>query len=390
MNLHEFQAKQLFNGYGISTPDGQTVTSDYQARQAAEQLGGERWVVKAQVHTGGRGKAGGVKIAESLDHVADIAYEMLGKRLVTEQTTAKGLPINQVLVEKLSYNKQELYIAVSVDLISERIVFMLSAQGGMDIESIYKEDPDTIQYLYIDPILGLQNYQCRCAGFFLGLTGMAFKHLQTVMRGLYQLFIEKDVYLVEINPLVVTEENSLLAVDGKLNLDKNGVFRHKELAAMFDPTQEDEIEVIAKRFGLNYINLNGDVACMVNGAGLAMATMDLIKQQGGEPANFLDVGGGTTSDCVYEAFKLISSSKRVKSILINIFGGIVRCSLIAEGIVKAVRELDVSLPVIVRLEGTHAELGRELLVKSGMNIAVSHDLTDAVKQAVSTAKALYT
>lgn len=386
MNLHEFQAKQLFNRYGISTPEGQSVTSGSQARQAAEQLGGNRWVVKAQVHTGGRGKAGGVKIVDSLDRVADLAYEMLGQRLVTQQTTAEGLPINQVLVEQPSDIDRELYIAVLVDRTSERIVFMISAQGGMDIEAVAKESPDAILNLFIDPIVGLQDYQCRCAGFFLDLTGTAFKQLQTVMHGLYHLFTENDVNLVEINPLVVTSQNELLAVDAKLNLDENGVFRHAELAAMFDPTQEDEAEVVAKQYGLNYISLDGYVACMVNGAGLAMATMDLIQKEGGEPANFLDVGGGTTADRVAEAFKLILSDKKVKSILVNIFGGIVRCDLIAEGIIQAAKEVGISLPVIVRLEGTNAELGRELLANSGMNIRVAQDLTDAAKQAVTAAK----
>lgn len=385
MNLHEFQAKQLFHRYGIATPEGQSVTSGSQARQAAEQLGGERWVVKAQVHTGGRGKAGGVKLVDSLDHVADLAYELLGQRLVTHQTTAEGLPINQVLVEQPSDIDRELYVAVLVDRVSEQIVFMISAQGGMDIEAVAEQDPDAILNLYVDPIVGLQDYQCRRAGFFLGLTGTAFKQLQTVMQGLYHLFTENDVNLVEINPLVVTRQNELLAVDAKLNLDENGVFRHPELAAMFDPTQEDEAEVVAKQYGLNYISLDGYVACMVNGAGLAMATMDLIKKEGGEPANFLDVGGGTTADRVAEAFKLILSDKKVKSILVNIFGGIVRCDLIAEGIIQAAKDVGISLPVIVRLEGTNAELGRELLAKSGMNIAVAQDLTDAARQAVSVA-----
>ncbi|OUR74361.1 succinate--CoA ligase subunit beta [Methylophaga sp. 41_12_T18] len=386
MNLHEFQAKQLFNRYGISTPEGQSVTSGSQARQVAQQLAGERWVVKAQVHAGGRGKAGGVKLVDSLDEVEELTYELLGKHLVTHQTTAEGLPINQVLIEKPSDIDRELYVAVLVDRVTEQIVFMISAQGGMDIEAVAEEDPDAILNLYVDPVVGLQDYQCRCAGFFLNLTGDAFKQLRTVMQGLYQLFIENDVNLVEINPLVVTGQNELLAVDAKLNLDENGVFRHAELAAMFDPTQEDEAEVVAKQYGLNYIALDGDVACMVNGAGLAMATMDLIQKEGGQPANFLDVGGGTTADRVAEAFKLILSEKKVKSILVNIFGGIVRCDLIAEGIIQAAKEVGMPLPVIVRLEGTNAELGRELLAASGMNIRVAQDLTDAAKQAVIAAQ----
>jgi len=386
MNLHEFQAKQLFTRYGIVVPQGQAVTSGSQARQAAEQLGGERWVIKAQVHAGGRGKAGGVKVVDTLDGVSDAAYDMLGRQLVTHQTTAEGLPINQVLVEQPSDIERELYLAVLVDRVTQRIVFMISAQGGMDIEAVAEETPEAILNLFVDPVVGLQSYQCRRAGFFLDLKGNAFKQLQTVMQGLYRLFTENDVNLVEINPLVVTGENDLLAVDAKLNLDDNALFRHAELAAMFDATQEDEAEVVAQQFGLNYIALDGEVACMVNGAGLAMATMDLIQKEGGEPANFLDVGGGTTTDRVAEAFKLILSDKKVKSILVNIFGGIVRCDLIAEGIIQAARDVGLSLPVIVRLEGTNAEQGRELLAASGMNIHVAQDLTDAARQAVSSAQ----
>ena len=386
MNLHEFQAKQLFSRYGIPTPEGQVVTSGSQARQAAEQLGGKLWVVKAQVHSGGRGKAGGVRIIDTLDGVADAAYDLLGRRLVTHQTLKHGLPINQVLVEQPSSIQRELYIAILVDRISQRIVCMVSAQGGMDIELVASKDPEAILNLFIDPIVGLQIYQCRRAGFFLDLQGEAFKQLQHVMQGLYQLFIDNDVHLVEINPLVVTDKNELLAVDAKLNLDDNGVFRHSELAAMFDPAQEDEAEVVAQQHGLNYISLDGEVACMVNGAGLAMATMDLIKQEGGQPANFLDVGGGTTAERVAHAFKLIMSDTKVKSILVNIFGGIVRCDLIAEGIIQAAKEIGLSLPVIVRIEGTNAELGRELLTNSLRTIRVADNLTDAARQAVFAAK----
>ena len=386
MNLHEFQAKQLFSRYGIPTPQGQVVTSGSQARQAAEQLGGKLWVVKAQIHSGGRGKSGGVRIIDTLDGVADAAYDLLGRRLVTHQTLKHGLPINQVLVEQPSSIQRELYIAVLIDRVSQRIVFMVSAQGGMDIEAVALKEPLAILNLFIDPIVGLQTYQCRRAGFFLELQGEAFKQLQHVMQGLYQLFIENDVNLVEINPLVVTDKNELLALDAKLNLDDNAVFRHSELAAMFDPAQEDEAEVVAQQHGLNYISLDGEVACMVNGAGLAMATMDLIKQEGGQPANFLDVGGGTTADRVAHAFKLILSDAKVKSILVNIFGGIVRCDLIAEGIIQAAKEIGLSLPVIVRLEGTNAKLGRELLTNSGMTIRVADNLTDAARQAVFAAK----
>lgn len=386
MNLHEFQAKQLFNRYGVPTPQGQAVTEAAQAKQAAELLTGNRWVVKAQVHTGGRGKAGGVKVVDSIDAVEQAAEAMLGSRLVTHQTTADGLPVNQVLVEKPTEINREIYLAILLDRSSQKIVFMVSAQGGMDIEAVAEESPDAILNLYVDPIVGLQGYQCRRAGFFLNLTGDAFKQLQKLMQNLYQLFIENDASLVEINPLVVTGEGNLLAVDAKINLDDNGLFRHPELAEMFDPSQEDPAEVIARDFGLNYISLDGNVACMVNGAGLAMATMDLIQKEGGEPANFLDVGGGTTAERVAEAFKLILSDKKVKSILVNIFGGIVRCDLIAEGIIQAAKEVELSLPVVVRLEGTNAKKGRELLANSGMSIQAAQDLTDAARLAVAAAQ----
>lgn len=386
MNLHEFQAKQLFNRYGVPTPQGQAVTEASQARQAAELLAGDRWVVKAQVHTGGRGKAGGVKVVNHIDEVEAAANAMLGQNLVTHQTTAEGLPVHQVLVEKPTDIAREIYLAVLLDRSSQRIVFMISAQGGMDIEAVAEETPDAILNLYVDPIVGLQGYQCRRAGFFLNLTGAAFKQLQQVMQSLYQLFTENDASLVEVNPLVVTGEGELLAVDAKINLDDNGLFRHPELAEMFDPTQEDDAEVIAREYGLNYISLDGNVACMVNGAGLAMATMDLIQKEGGEPANFLDVGGGTTADRVAEAFKLILSDTKVKSILVNIFGGIVRCDLIAEGIIQAAKEVELTLPVVVRLEGTNAEQGRELLANSQMSIYAAQDLTDAARKAVAAAQ----
>ncbi|PHS69707.1 MAG: ADP-forming succinate--CoA ligase subunit beta [Methylophaga sp.] len=386
MNLHEFQAKQLLTRYGIPTPQGQAVTSGTQARQVAEQLGGQRWVVKAQIHAGGRGKAGGVKVVDGLDDVTNVTYDLLGQQLVTHQTTAQGLPVNQVLVEQPSDIQRELYLAVLVDRVSQQVVFMISAQGGMDIEAVAAENPDAILNVYVGPVVGLKAYQCRRAGFFLGLTGSAFKQLESVMQALYRLFTENDANLIEINPLVVTGENELLAVDAKINIDDNALFRHAELAAMFDPAQEDEAEVVAQQYGLNYISLDGEVACMVNGAGLAMATMDLIQKEGGRPANFLDVGGGTTADRVAEAFKLILSDSNVKSILVNIFGGIVRCDLIAEGIIQAAKEVDLSLPVIVRLEGTNAELGRELLANSGMNLRVAQNLTDAARQAVALAQ----
>jgi len=385
MNLHEYQAKQLFNRYGIATPHGDVADDAESAMHIVKRLGGHRWVVKAQVHSGGRGKAGGVKVVDSEAEVVQTAKKLIGKSLVTQQTTALGLPVKKVLIEQPSDIAREIYLALVVDRVSQRVTFMVSAQGGMDIEAVAEQNPEAILTLAVNPVVGLQGYQCRRASFFLGLSGDAFKQLQSVMQGLYQLFIDNDASLVEINPLVVTNDGHLLAVDAKINLDDNGLFRHSDLAAMFDPSQENAAEVTARDFGLNYIALDGNVACMVNGAGLAMATMDLIQKEGGEPANFLDVGGGTTAERVAEAFKLILSDSKVKSILVNIFGGIVRCDLIAEGIIQAAKEVGLSLPVVVRLEGTNAEQGRKLLAESGMNIKAAQDLTEAAKLAVSAA-----
>lgn len=385
MNLHEYQAKQLFNQYGVATPTGQMISSPQEIESALTSIGGERWVVKAQVHSGGRGKAGGVKVADSVAAVSQAVNSMLGSVLVTAQTTAEGLPVNKVWIEAPSSIARELYLAVLLDRATQRIAFMISAAGGMDIEEVAEKTPEAILTLYVDPVAGLQPYQCRQAGFFLQLSGNAFKQLQQLMQRLYQLYCEQDISLLEVNPLVVTEAGDLLALDAKINIDDNALYRHAELAELFDPTQENPVEVIAREFGLNYIALEGNVACMVNGAGLAMATMDLIQQQGGEPANFLDVGGGTTAERVAEAFKLILSDNKVKSILVNIFGGIVRCDLIAQGIIQAAKEVGLTLPVIVRLEGTNADLGRTLLAGSGMDLRVAQDLTEAAALAVAAA-----
>ncbi|HCO01359.1 MAG TPA: ADP-forming succinate--CoA ligase subunit beta, partial [Methylophaga sp.] len=385
MNLHEYQAKQLFNQYGIATPKGRMIATADEVESAITAIGGDRWVVKAQVHSGGRGKAGGVRVEDNQHAVKDAVNAMLGSQLVTHQTTAEGLPVNKIWIETPSSIARELYLALLVDRVTQRVVFMISAEGGMDIEEVAEKTPEAILNLYVDPVAGLQSYQCRQAGFFLQLTGAAFKQLQQLMQNLYQLFCEKDISLLEINPLVVTDSGDLLALDAKINVDDNALYRHTDLAELFDPSQENPAEVIARDFGLNYIALDGNVACMVNGAGLAMATMDLIQKQGGEPANFLDVGGGTTSDRVAEAFKLILSDKKVKSILVNIFGGIVRCDLIAQGIMQAAKEVGLSLPVVVRLEGTNADLGRTLLENSGMNLRVAQDLTEAAAMAVTAA-----
>ena len=385
MNLHEYQAKILFQDYAIKVPRGIHASSATVAREAAEKLGGDVWVVKAQVHAGGRGKAGGVQVARSVAEVEHYAAEMLGSTLTTIQTGAAGLPINSVLIEEGLDIANELYLSALVDRGSKRIVFMGSAAGGMDIEEVAASTPEKITTIRVDPAAGLQAYQCRQMGFAMGLDKGLSKQLSAIMNGLYRLFMDKDASLLEINPLIVTASGELLALDGKLNLDDNALFKHKDLAAMRDPSQEDERENKAHEIGLNYVALDGNIGCMVNGAGLAMATMDIIKLHGGEPANFLDVGGGATADRVAAAFKLILSGD-VKAILVNIFGGIVRCDLIAEGIIQAVKEVGLTIPVVVRLQGTNVAAGRALLADSGMNIISAEDLTDAAKQAVAAAR----
>ena len=386
MHLHEFQAKELLALYGVPVPRGRPATSTAQARSAAEALGGEAWMVKAQVHAGGRGKAGGVKRAGSLEEVPALAETMLGARLVTKQTTATGQPISTVLIESTSDIDRELYLSLLVDRGRRRIAIMASAAGGMDIEEVAATEPDRIITEFVDPAAGLQPFQARRIGFALGLDGGRRKQLGAILGGLYRLFVEKDLALLELNPLVTTADGELIALDAKIDADDNALFRHPDLKALEDPSQEDEREVRAKRFDLNYVALDGNIACMVNGAGLAMGTMDIIKLHGGEPANFLDVGGGTDADKVSEAFKLITSDSNVKAILVNIFGGIVRCDLIAEGIVKAVRETGVDVPVVVRLEGTNVERGRTLLSESGLAVIPADSLADAADKAVAAVK----
>jgi succinyl-CoA synthetase beta subunit len=389
MNLHEFQAKHIFQQYGIPIPQGFVARSPDEARQAAEKLGGSVWVVKAQVHAGGRGKGGGVKLAKSLDEVAEYTDAMLGTRLVTHQTDEKGLPINAVMVEQGLDIRSEIYLSVLVDRGSRRIVFMGSAAGGMDIEEVAASEPEKILTVGVNPIAGLQPYQVRQMGFGLGLTTTQMKSLGRVMQGLYRCFTDRDLSLVEINPLVLTGDDELLALDAKMNVDDNAleVQRQPEIADMRDLEQEDPTEVQAAEHGLNYITLDGNIGCMVNGAGLAMATMDVIKVEGGEPANFLDVGGGTNKERVTEAFKLISASPDVTGILVNIFGGIVRCDMIAEGIIEAVKEVGVNVPVVVRLEGTNVDKGKELLANSGLDIIAADDLTDGARKVVAAVSA---
>ena len=386
MNLHEFQAKGLLEDYAVPVPRGRTAASAAQARSAAKALGGDAWMVKAQVHAGGRGKAGGVKRANSLDEVSTFAGAMLGTRIVTKQTTAEGQPISTVLIESMSGIDSEFYLSMLVDRNRRRIAIMASAAGGMDIEEVAATEPGKIVTELVDPAAGLQPYQIRRIGFTLGLDGDQRKQLGAILHNLYRLFVEKDLSLLELNPLVTTTEGALLALDAKINIDDNALFRHRDLLKLDDPSQHDEKEVRAKQFDLNYITLDGNIACMVNGAGLAMGTMDIIKLHGGEPANFLDVGGGTDAEKVSEAFKLITSDPNVKAILVNIFGGIVRCDLIAEGIIKAVREVGIDVPVVVRLEGTNGERGRELLSASGLAVIAAESLADAADKAVAAVK----
>ncbi len=386
MHLHEYQAKTLFADYAIPVPPGKMAQSAAAAASAATELGGARWVVKAQVHAGGRGKAGGVRLVDSVDEVRQSAGEMLGSRLQTRQTGSPGLPINAVLVEATVAIERELYLSLLVDRASERILIMASRSGGMDIEEVAAREPEAILTEAVHPAVGLQPYQWRNLGFALGLQGEQIKAFGKFLAGLYRLFEREDASLVEINPLVVTAAGELLALDAKLDIEDNALYRHPSLVALRDPSQEDAKERAAAEHGLNYITLDGNIACMVNGAGLAMATMDLIKLHGGEPANFLDVGGGATAERVAEAFKLILSDAKVSAILVNIFGGIVRCDLIAEGIVQAVQEVGVSLPVVVRLEGTNVDQGKALLAASGLNLIAADGLTDAADKVVAAAR----
>lgn len=385
MNLHEYQSKALFNEYGIPVPEGRVAASPAEARAAAEALGGELWVVKAQVHAGGRGKAGGVKLAKSIDEVEAHAKSMLGRRLVTHQSGSEGLPIDQVYVETGSSIARELYLSLLVDRSAERVAIMASAAGGMDIEEVAAKTPEQILTVTVHPAAGLQDYQARELAFGLDLDKAQQGALRDILRKLVKLVNECDAGLVEINPLIVTGDGHIVALDGKINIEDNALFRQQRLASMRDVAQEDEKERRAHEHDLNYVSLDGNIACLVNGAGLAMATMDLIKLHGGEPANFLDVGGGATAERVEEAFNIILTNKNVKAILVNIFGGIVRCDLIAEGVIAAVKNAHVGVPVVVRLEGTNVEKGRELLAESGLEIVAATGLKDAASKAVSLA-----
>ncbi|MGW8248629.1 MAG: ADP-forming succinate--CoA ligase subunit beta [Acidiferrobacterales bacterium] len=386
MNLHEHQAKHLFMEYGIPVPAGRPAFSVREAMAAAEELGGEQWVVKAQVHAGGRGKAGGVQMVRGRAELEAAVDRLLGSRLVTHQTGPDGQPVDRILVEAPSPIARELYLACLVDRASERIVFIATAEGGMDVEELAVSSPEKILKISVDPVAGVQGYQCRTLAFALGLQGTQVGSFTRIMQSLYKLFVARDLSLAEINPLVITDAGELIALDAKINIDESALYRQKQIEELRDPTQEDPKEHKAHQFGLNYVALEGNIGCMVNGAGLAMATMDLIKLHGGLPANFLDVGGGTTADKVAEAFKIILSDDQVKAILVNIFGGIVRCDLIAEGIISAVKEVGIDIPVIVRLEGTNAEKGRALLNESGLAITTASSLTEAAEKAVASIK----
>jgi succinyl-CoA synthetase beta subunit len=383
MNFHEYQAKQLFAEYGIAVPAGRIARTPDEAVEAAKAIPGDLWVVKAQIHAGGRGKAGGVKLAKTLDEVKQYAAAMLGTKMETYQSGGVALPIDTVLISEGTDIAKELYLSVLVDRASQAVTFITSSEGGVDIETVAKETPEKIQTLDVNFVQGLQPYQTREVGFALGLDAKQVNQLSKIMLGLYKLFNEKDLALVELNPLAILTNGNLAVLDGKVNSDDNASFRHADLVAMRDKSQEDETEVLASENDLNYVTMDGDIGCMVNGAGLAMATMDVIKLSGGEPANFLDVGGGATKERVTTAFKLILSSDKVKAIFVNIFGGIVRCDMIAEGIIAAVKDVGVKVPVIVRLEGTNVEAGKALLRDSGLAIITADDINDGAKKAVA-------
>ena len=387
MNFHEYQAKQLFADYGIAVPAGRIARTPEEAVDAAKAIGGDFWVVKAQIHAGGRGKAGGVKLCKTLDQVREHAKAMIGTKMETYQSAGVALPVDTVLVTQATDIAKELYLSMLVDRGAQAITFIASAEGGVDIEQVAEENPDAIHQVVVNYVQGLQPYQCRELGFALRLSSKQVSQLTKIMLGLYRLFNEKDLALVELNPLAILKSGDLAVLDGKVNSDDNATFRHPDLAAMRDIRQEDETEVLASQHDLNYVTMDGNIGCMVNGAGLAMATMDVIKLQGGEPANFLDVGGGANKERVTEAFKLILRDDDVKAIFVNIFGGIVRCDMIAEGIIAAVKEVDVKVPVIVRLEGTNVEEGKALLRESGLAITPADDINDGAKKAVAAAAA---
>ena len=386
MNLHEYQGQQLFAEYGLPVSKGYAVDSPKEAAEACDKIGGTQWVVKAQVHAGGRGKAGGVKLVRSKDEARAFAQQWLDKRLVTYQTDANGQPVSKILVEACTDIEKELYLGAVVDRASQRVVFMASTEGGVDIEKVAHDTPEKILKATIDPLVGAQPFQARELAFQLGLKGDQVKQFVHIFVGLAQLFQDYDLALLEVNPLVIKTDGNLHCLDAKINIDSNAIYRQPKLRDMADPSQDDPREAHAAKWELNYVALDGNIGCMVNGAGLAMGTMDIVNLHGGAPANFLDVGGGATEERVTEAFKIILSDSNVAAVLVNIFGGIVRCDMIAEGIIGAVREVGVKVPVVVRLEGNNAELGAKVLKESGLNIIAATSLTDAAQQVVKAAE----
>ncbi len=386
MNLHEYQGKQLFREYGLPVSDGYAADTPQTAVEAADRIGGDEWVVKCQVHAGGRGKAGGVKLVKTKEEIRAFAENWLGKNLVTYQTDENGQPVSRILVESCTDIAQELYLGAVVDRTSRKIVFMASTEGGVEIEKVAEETPEKILKAEIDPLVGAQPFQAREIAFALGLTGVQVRQFANIFMGLAKMFEDLDLALIEINPLVIKADGNLHCLDAKLGVDSNALYRQKQVAEMNDPSQEDAREAHAAKFELNYVALDGNVGCMVNGAGLAMGTMDIVNLHGGSPANFLDVGGGATKERVAEAFKIILSDSNVKAVLVNIFGGIVRCDMIAEGIIGAVKEVGVEVPVVVRLEGTNADLGREVLASSDLDIIAAESLSDAAEKVVAAAE----
>jgi succinyl-CoA synthetase beta subunit len=385
MKVHEYQAKEILRRYGVPTPRGIVVETPEAAREAAQKLGG-RVVVKAQIHAGGRGKGGGVKLAKDANEAAEIARKMIGMTLVTHQTGHEGRVVHKVLIEEALNIDRELYLGITLDRRIGQPVIMASKQGGMEIEEVAERDPKAIHRETIDAVLGMQPFEARSIAYALGLEGESFKKCVDFVEKLMKAYLETDAALAEINPLLITKEGDVLALDCKMNFDDNALFRHKDIGGMRDLNEEDPLEVEASKFGLNYIKLEGNVGCMVNGAGLAMGTMDIIKLAGGEPANFLDVGGGASAEQVKNAFKIILSDKNVKAILINIFGGIMRCDRIAEGVIEASKQVGLPVPVVVRLEGTNVELGKEILAKSGLNLITADGMEDAAAKVVAAAK----
>jgi succinyl-CoA synthetase beta subunit len=383
MKIHEYQAKEILKKYGVAVPKGKVAFTPDEAVNVAKEIGGDVWVIKAQIHAGGRGKAGGIKIARSYDEVYEHTSSMLGSKLVTYQTGPEGKVVRKVLIEQGLRIKRELYVGITLDRSRSRNVVMVSTEGGVEIEEIAAQSPEKILKEYIDPKVGFMSYQARKLAFGLGLSGDAFKNAVKFLLGLYKVYEDTDASLAEINPLVLTEEDEIMALDAKINFDDNALFRHPEILELRDMDEEEPLEVEASKYNLNYIRLNGNVGCMVNGAGLAMATMDLIKLAGGEPANFLDVGGGAKAETVEQGFRIILSDPNVKAILINIFGGIVRCDRVATGVVEAAKKVGVNVPVVVRLEGTNAAEGARILSESGLNFTVADGLRDAAEKVVA-------